>query len=109
MLIEEWNMTDNSNHKVEAENEEPKNPFEQFVEHQRKAVDETAKAIEALLPEGFVKHGREARKEFVAGCKVLVDAAISEMEKIAKQSEKVDDDGDQPSTTGKSKVKVQVD
>lgn len=101
-------MTDN-NHKPETENEQPANPFEAFVEHQRKAMDETSKALEALLPEGFVKHGKEAGKEFAAGFKVLIDAAIGEMEKIAKRTEKEDDDEDRPSTTGKSKVKVQVD
>lgn len=86
------------------------NPLETFVEHQRKAIDETGKAIEALLPEGFVKHGKEASKEFVAGFKVLVDAAINELEKVAKQTQKPKaDDDDQPSSTGKSKVKVQVD
>jgi len=101
-------MTDNHHETIDVEPEEVKNPLEQFVDHQRKAMDETAKAIEALLPEKFVTHGKEAQREFVAGFKVLVDAAISEMEKIAKRSEPSDDD-DRPSTTGKTKVKVQVD
>jgi hypothetical protein len=101
-------MTDNN---IPDSEKTSQNPLEEFVTHQRKAVDETAKAIEALLPEGFVKHGREAGKEFVAGFKVLVDAAIGELEKVAKQTRKetTDSDDDQPSTTGKSKVKVQVD
>ena len=98
-------MTDNMN---QPENERQK-PLEEFVNHQRKAVDETAKALEALLPPGFVKHGKEAGKEFVAGFKVLVDAAIGELEKVAKQTRKEDSDDDQPSSTGKTKVKVQVD
>ncbi len=102
-------MTDNHNETIDVEPEEVKKPFDQFVEHQRKAIDEGAKAIEALLPEGFVKHGKEAQREFVAGFKILVDAAIGEMEKLAKRSEPVDDDDDRPSSTGKTKVKVQVD
>lgn len=86
------------------------NALETFINHQRKAVDETGKAIEALLPEGFVKHGKEAGKEFVAGFKVLVDAAIGELEKVAKQTRKeAESDDEQPSSTGKTKVKVQVD
>jgi hypothetical protein len=101
-------MSDNHNETIDVEPEEVKKPLDQFVEHQRKAIDETAKAIEALLPEGFVKHGKEAQREFVAGFKVLVDAAIGEMEKLAKRSEP-DDDDDRPSSTGKTKVKVQVD
>ncbi len=102
-------MSDNHNETIDVEPEEVKNPLEQFVEHQRKAMDETAKAIEALLPEGFVKHGKEAQREFIAGFKVLVDAAIGEMEKIAKRNEPEEGDDDRPSSTGKTKVKVQVE
>lgn len=105
-------MTDNNNHIPHVETEsEPQNPLEAFVNHQRKAIEEGAKAIEALLPEGFRDHGKKAAEEFAAGFKVLVDAAITEMEKIAKTTEKTvaDDDDDRPSTTGRSKVKVQVD
>lgn len=102
-------MTDNNHHVPDTE-EEKLNPLDAFVQHQRKAVEEGAKAIEALLPEGFRTHGKAAAEEFVAGFKVLVDAAIAEMEKVAKTSEpEADDDDDRPSTTGKSKVKVQVD
>jgi hypothetical protein len=102
-------MSDN-NH-IPGTESTPQNPLESFIDHQRKAVDETAKAIEALLPEGFVRHGKEAGKEFVAGFRVLVDAAIGELEKVAKQTQtrKDDDDDDSTSTTGRSKVKVQVD
>ena len=102
-------MTEN-NHIPETESVD-RSPLETFVEHQKKAFEESAKAIESLLPEGFREHGKKASEEFVAGFKVLVDAAIGEMEKIAKTTEKAvrDDDDDNPSTTGKTKVKVQVD
>ena len=90
--------------------EEPKNPFETFVYHQRKALEETGKALEALLPEGFREHGGEAGREFVKGFKALVDAAITEIEKATNQAEADKEGGDEPpSTTGKTKVKVQVD
>ncbi len=105
-------MSDNNNHVPQAEtHDEQVNPLEAFVSHQRKAFEEGAKAIESLLPEGFREHGKKAAEEFAAGFKVLVDAAIGEMEKIAKTTEKdvADDDDDRPSTTGRSKVKVQVD
>lgn len=102
-------MTDN-NHIPEVE-EVKQTPLETFVEHQKKAFEESAKAIEALLPEGFREHSKKAGEEFVAGFKVLVDAAIGEMEKIAKSTEKAASEGDDdnPSTTGRTKVKVQVD
>ena len=99
------------NPETEPLEEEPKNPFETFVYHQRKALEETGKALEALLPEGFREHGGEAGREFVKGFKALVDAAISEIEKATNQNADADTDGgdEPPSTTGKTKVKVQVD
>jgi hypothetical protein len=92
--------------------EDPKNPFETFIYHQRKALEETGKALEALLPEGFREHGGEAGREFVKGFKALVDAAITEIEKATNQAEGSDGEGsddEPPSTTGKTKVKVQVE
>ncbi|MBZ0300825.1 MAG: hypothetical protein K8J31_13830 [Anaerolineae bacterium] len=92
---------------------EPKKatPIDEFVAHQKRALDETGKAIEALLPPEFVKHTKEAQKEFVAGFKVLADTFIDEMEKVAKkvESQGKSDEDDKPSTTGKTKVKVQVE
>ncbi|MCB9453484.1 MAG: hypothetical protein H6672_18795 [Anaerolineaceae bacterium] len=85
--------------------EEPKTPFEKFLFHQRRAMEETGKALEALLPEGFKEHGAEASREFIKGFRVLVDAAITEIEKAVEE----EDDEDKPSTTGKTKVKVEVD
>lgn len=95
----------------EQEEAEAQTPLEEFVEHQRKALDETGKAIESLLPPEFVKHAKEAQKESYAGFKLLVDTFIEEMEKVAKKTEEAakTDDDDKPSTTGKTKVKVQVD
>lgn len=98
-------------------NDTEKSPVEQFVEHQRKALEETGKAIESLLPEGFREHGKAAGKEFFKGVKVLVEAAAREVEKGAREVEKQvrtrqegDADGDErPSSTGATKVKVQVD
>ena len=98
----------------QPEQEEPKaaNPLDEFVEHQKRALDETGKAIESLLPPEFVKHSKEAQKEFFAGFKLLADTFIEEMENVAKKTEQAtqaDDDDDKPATTGKTKVKVQVD
>jgi hypothetical protein len=92
------------------EEEAPKAPIEAFIYHQRRALEETGKALEALLPEGFREHGSEASKEFVKSFKILVDAAINEVEKATTRVQEVTDEGDdKPSTTGKTKVKVQVE
>jgi hypothetical protein len=88
---------------------EEKTPLEEFVTHQRRAVEEMGKALEALLPEGFREHGSEASKEFAKGFKVLVDAAIGELEKVSKKVEEEAGDSGKSSTTGKTKVKVQVE
>ncbi len=96
----------------EASEENPKTPLEAFVYHQRRALEETGKALEALLPEGFREHGSSASKEFVKSFQILVDAAINEIEKATSRVQEVEEtssDDDRPSTTGKSKVKVQVD
>ena len=56
----------------------------------------------------FRDHGSEASREFAKGLKVLVDAAINELEKVSK---KVEEEAEErrASTTGKTKVKVQVE
>lgn len=101
-------------------------PMERFFFHQRRALEETGKALEALLPPDFRKHGSEASKEFSKGFRVLVDAAIDELKKVSEREEEDeekpedvedttetgdDDDDDEPptSSTGKSKVKIKLD
>lgn len=109
----------NHNPMPEMETEEtPKAPFEAFVYHQRRALEETGKALEALVPDGFREHGSTAGKEFLKGFQVLVDAAIVEVEKAAKRMQETADaapapaassDDDRPSTTGRAKIKVEVE
>ena len=112
-------MDEQLNGNANAENTEQtandvSDAFTRFAEHQRNAIDEAGKAIDALFPPGFKEHGNEARREFVKGFKVLVDSAINELEKANREfdkSRKSHQAGDQqpPSTTGKTKVKVQID
>lgn len=117
-------MTENQTpNNPEAENASSKDTFAQFVEHQSKAVEAGLKAVETLLPPGFKDHAKVAGKEFAAGFKVLVDAAIEGIDKASKDiDEKMkaskrgtteysgeDAGSDRPSTTGPSKVKVQVE
>lgn len=106
-------MEDNINEEQPMTDEEKRTAFETFLAHQKRALEETGKALEALLPEGFRVHGSNASKEFTKGFKVLVSAAMQELRKARKSS---GDDGeaseteDEPvSTTGKTKVRVNLD
>lgn len=85
--------------------------FEEFLFHQRRALEETGKALEALLPEGFRVHGGNASKEFIKGFRVLTDAWIDDVRTKRAKSRDADDNHEDapPSTTGDAKVKVEVD
>ncbi len=91
--------------------------FGSFFDHQRRAFEETGKAFDSLLPPEFKEHSAVARDEFRKGLKVLVDTTIDELENITKEVPKQDPtakadsdtDDDPPSTTGRTKVKVQVE
>ncbi len=104
-------MNDNMIPNEDTNEELPRTPFEEFIYHQRRALEETGKALEALLPEGFRTHSGEATKEFTKGFRVLIEAAMEEIkkasEKAAAAAENLDEEP--PSTTGKAKVKVQVE
>lgn len=98
-------------------------PMERFFYHQRRALEETGKALEALLPPGFREHSGEASREFTKGFRILVDAAIDELKKVSEKEDEQteallndgmvddedDDDDDRPSSTGKGKVKIDID
>lgn len=90
--------------------------WDEFMEHQRRAFEETGKAVDALFPPGFKEHSAVARDEFRKGLKTLVDYTIDELEKLTKSDDpdakpSSDSGEDEPpqSTTGKTKVKVQVE
>lgn len=111
------------------EQDEPAtSPLERFFYHQRRALEETGKALEALLPPGFREHASEAGKEFAQGFRILVDATIDELKKISEKDEEEDQpektkvdvveeveieeelpEEEKRPTTGKTKVKVKVE
>ena len=104
----------------EADAADPKSPLEAFIYHQRRALEETSKALDALIPPDVREHSSEAGRQFVKGFKVLVDAAISEIEKAANKVQEVKSEGEaeteapkpeapRPSTIGKAKIKVVVE
>lgn len=105
-------------------------PMERFFYHQRRALEETAKALESLLPPGFKEHATEASREFAKGFRILVDATIDELKKVSEKEEETaptaaapeatveatveevieeEKKEDRKPTTGKTKVKVKVE
>jgi hypothetical protein len=93
-----------------------RNLFEEFIRHEQKAFEETGLALDALIPPGFKEHGRSAANEFIRGFRVLFDATVDVMAQASKEVEKglnrataASDSDDRPSSTGPTKVKVQVE
>ena len=107
-------MSDNNNPQAD---DSARSPFETFLFHQRRALEETGRALEALLPKDFRDHGAQATREFTKGLRVLMEAAVDEVKKAAdkmRDQQEADksataDDPESPSTTGTTKVKVQVE
>jgi hypothetical protein len=86
-------------------------PLQGFVHHQRKAIEAALKALGAFIPPDFRKYSREAREEYLKSFKVLIEGARASVEREIKRARGEKSDGDQPtrpSTTGKTKVKVEV-
>lgn len=106
---------------------QPETPLEQFLFHQRRALEETGKALESLLPPGFREHTQAAGNEFATGFRVLIDAAIDEIKKASEMEDPEararaeqeraakanlssdDDDNDTGAGSGKEKIKVELD
>ncbi|PJF37337.1 MAG: hypothetical protein CUN49_00850 [Candidatus Thermofonsia Clade 1 bacterium] len=97
---------------AEGASAEPQRPpLAGFVHHQRKAAEAAIKALGAFIPPDFFKYSREAREEYLKSFKVLIEGARATVEREIKRArgEKTEDDQPKrPSTTGKTKVKVEV-
>jgi hypothetical protein len=86
-------------------------PVGDFMYHQRRAAEEAAEALKALIPPDFRTHCRTAREEFLQSFKVLVDGVSStvDTELNRMRSKRADgSESERPSTTGKTKVRVDV-
>lgn len=96
----------------EAQGAEPeRTPLQGFVHHQRKALEAALKALGAFIPPDFRKYSQEAREEYLKSFKVLIEGARASVEREIKRARGERHDDDQPtrpSTTGKTKVKVEV-
>jgi hypothetical protein len=59
--------------------------FDEFLRHQRRALDETGEAFQALLPQEVKEHTRVAYKEAVEGYRGLFNSVLDEViERIEK-------------------------
>ncbi len=81
--------------------QEGESVLDAFVRYQRLAAEEGRMALAALIPEGFKVHGREAKRNFKKSFKVLLEG-------IAERLEVPEEEEPPVSTTGKAKVKVEV-
>jgi hypothetical protein len=90
----------------------PETPFGAFLYHQRLALEEAAKAVQALIPPDFKVHSKEARSQFVEGFRVLVNSANEALARVEKMNTDADAEKPaeqpRPKTTGKAKIKVEV-
>ncbi|MCC7209119.1 MAG: hypothetical protein IT323_17540 [Anaerolineae bacterium] len=85
---------------------EAKSAFEEFAHHQRLALEAAGKAVSALFPPEFKSHGSKALDEFKKSFQVLADRLKEMMEKAGEAAK---DPGDEPpTTTGKTKVRVEL-
>lgn len=107
-------MPEEINVPPQAGEPEPDSPLGGFFFHQRKAVEAAFKAIGALIPPDFKQYSAEARKEWLKSFGVLIEGAASSIERELNRVRRMQPDqpseGEDkgPSTTGKSKVKVEV-
>lgn len=68
------------------------NVFDKFIEHQKTAIEEAGKALQAMIPDAVKEHSEKALKEMVEGYRQLVNTAIDEVIKTvekAKVEEKI--------------------
>jgi hypothetical protein len=73
-------------------------PFDDFVEHEKKALQEFGKAFAALLPEGLREHGDTAVREMVEGYRRLFNATLDDLVKLVERA-KLEEKQPQKKTT----------
>ena len=87
----------------EAEAGDEESAFKSFVHHQRRAMEELGRAIEALFPDDFKEHTKNAGKSFVDSFRTLFDAAKDDVKKRRRA-----DDGE-PEAQAATKIKVEIE
>lgn len=53
--------------------------LDEFMAHQRRALEETGKALRALIPKAVETHGKAAYKEAVEGYRMLVNSVVDDV------------------------------
>ena len=86
-----------------ADEKNTQKPIDEFMEHQKRAIDEAGKALEALIPPEFREHGKAAVNESIEGFRVLLNSMLDDFK---AEVNKDDDEG--KSGSGGTKVKVEV-
>lgn len=70
---------------TEINDEEAQSILREFVDHQKKAIEEARLALEGLIPITFKEHGKSAVQEVVEGYRTLFTSMIDGVnEKIQK-------------------------
>lgn len=77
-------------------------PFDEFVEHEKKAAQEFGKAFATLLPEGLREHGDTAVKEMVEGYRRLFNATLDDVVKMVEKARLTEENPDK-----KTKVPIE--
>jgi hypothetical protein len=97
-VVNEEDVADEANEDGDGES-----AFKSFVHHQRRAMEELGRAIEALFPDDFKEHTKNAGKSFVDSFRSLVDAAKDDMKKRRRT-----EDGE-PEAQAATKIKVEIE
>lgn len=85
--------------------EEDEGVLHAFARHQQEGYKQSFQAVESLFPENFREHTREAGRSFVRSFKVLTRSVAKGIQEATAAGE---DDSADETTTGKTKVKVEV-
>ncbi len=80
--------------------------FQEFVHHQRTAIEELGKAVESLFPKEFRSHTKNAGQAFIDSFRALFEAAKEDFEHMMKRREEEGEDKPAESST---KVKVEIE
>lgn len=59
--------------------------LDEFIDHQKKALEEAGKALESLIPEGVRTHGKSAVEEMLSGYRSLFNSIVDEVEATVKK------------------------
>lgn len=77
---------------VQPEEAKDPTPLDIFLDHQKNAVKETGKALQALIPKTFSDHSQSAIKESLEGYRKLFNAAMDDVVEMMEKAKFKDDE-----------------